>query len=315
MKGEKGFQPGHTPWSKGKTRADDPRIVAKFGEDNHFWGKHHSEETRKKMVENRGEYKWSNETREKTMASKGTFYKSDRYKNIREEWSRKISLGKLNSKIPPYRKYAVDETSFDKCSNGETSYWIGFLMADGAIVSRSGSRSVALCLQERDVEILESFRLFVKSTAPIKVDKHHRVNFVISSNRMCASLSKYGIVERKTGKEQIANIPPEYIKDFIRGYFDGDGCISFNGKHISVRFCCNSKEFIQEIDKHIEKNCGISTTKIWSPEGKGCHYTHYGRDEGVKRIFHYLYDGASVYLKRKFRRFITPELVQLGVPT
>tara|TARA_R100000773_G_C4169417_1_gene83742 strand:+ start:38 stop:460 length:423 start_codon:yes stop_codon:yes gene_type:complete len=36
-------------WNKGKTKSDDPRIKGLCGENNSFWGKKHSEETKNRI--------------------------------------------------------------------------------------------------------------------------------------------------------------------------------------------------------------------------------------------------------------------------
>ena len=76
-------------------------------------------------------------------------------------------------------------------------------------------------------------------------------NHVPNANEMFEDLQKNGFTQNKSSTLALPVIPKEYVADFIRGYFDGDGNVYFK-KHkvrkrkrkkwvFSSRFTCGSK--------------------------------------------------------------------------
>ena len=98
-------------------------------------------------------------------------------------------------------------------------------------------------------------------------------------------------------------IPEQFQKDYIRCLFDGDGGLSFTGKTWEVscdftsHFYNTVQEFQKYIDKHINKTCHNTITVT---DGKSrCHWR--GRQQ-VLKICSFLYDGATIYLNRKYQK-------------
>ena len=60
------------------------------------------------------------------------------------------------------KKYQLDENCFEKVETQEQAYWLGFLYADGT----NTGVSISLRLQERDREVTEEFRKFLKTDSP-----------------------------------------------------------------------------------------------------------------------------------------------------
>lgn len=227
-------------------------------------------------------------------------------------------LKKVGIEVPYRRKYYFNESIFKNCNSPEKAYWIGFLMADGSIDSEFGRHRLSLTLQARDINHLEKFKSFLgygKNLEKKVVNLGYR-NYIlyrlqVDSRRMMRDLLQYGIVPRKTGKEQIKNIPLKYIKDFIRGYFDGDGCIT-ESRTSQANFSISSgnKSFIKKIQGILVEACELNFTKLSIQTPLRTDGTrslswslHYGGRLQGKRIFNYLYDGSSIYLDRKFTKF------------
>jgi len=199
------------------------------------------------------------------------------------------------------------ESIFENCNHPVKAYWIGFIMADGCVVNQKKARKLIIELGEKDVELLKNFNTFVQGGVPIKFTKKGCVRLVLYSKKMVNDLEKYGIVPRKTGKEVIYNIPNEYLSHFIRGYFDGDGSIVTIHRRglIEKRFsiCCANKNFLERIQRIIQKRCKLSLTKIYHNLGRNIYYLCYGGNKMISRIFNYLYCDADIYLNRKRQGF------------
>ncbi len=193
--------------------------------------------------------------------------------------------------------YRHDPDSFKSCDSPDCAYFIGFLMADGCVTGKNGEKLDVL-IHGKDRIILERLREFLKSDHPISVVREKYVAFRIVSPRLTANLAQYGIVPRKTGKEQIKNIPNEYLRDFIRGYFDGDGCISKDKGSLVFNLVCASHPFLSEIQSTLKDTCDVGDVVI-GEHNRGCFRFNYKGNKQVRRIRDFLYKGASMFLPRK----------------
>lgn len=209
------------------------------------------------------------------------------------------------------RQYYLDERIFQVIYKPEIAYWLGFLMADGNVKGNS----LTLRLAQKDKSHLLKFRKFLRCDYPIrrilvknKMRQKIYVQFEIRvhSGQIVKDLKKYGIVARKTGREAIQNIPFEYIRDFILGYFDGDGCIhvSKNGNR-AFSIVSSSLNILKIIQAVLIRQCDLNETKIGKKENS---YTLiYGGNLQIERIYDYLYErgiGTIDYLERKKDKFL-----------
>lgn len=107
-------------------------------------------------------------------------------------------------------------------------------------------------------------------------------------------------------------VPTVYIRDFLRGYFDGDGCISHgcykrkNRKSkvliLMVRFASASREFLNGLKQQLTQKTNLKYGFI--TEGSGCYYLTYSKEDS-KKLFRYMYENINegLYLKRKYNKF------------
>jgi hypothetical protein len=188
----------------------------------------------------------------------------------------------------------------------EAAYWIGFLMADGYILNKLGMYAVQICIQGRDSELNDKFRDFIGTNSKIRLDKLGRSNISVNSKQLVSKLGRFGLSGPKTGREVFRGIPRKLSRHFIRGYFDGDGCVSVLERKynsLSVRFCCASRAFLSKIDEMISGDCGIKSGSVYSNPRGTCHYLTYTGRERIMRIYGYMYSDATTFLDRKKRVF------------
>ena len=219
-------------------------------------------------------------------------------------------------------KYSLDETYFETIDTPEKAYWFGFLYADGSISNEKSVLYVSQC--NKNKELLEKFVKAIKSDVPIRpfITKEHEIRgkivkssqqFVIClyNKKLITDLINLGCVPRKTLKKEFpAWLKPEFYRDYIRGYFDGNGSISSASKssHFSI---CSMENHLLKIKEILEEKCKIvmrinsrfedSKTKELVTSGKN----------NIIPLFHYLYDNATSFLQRKYDIF--NEIISSGM--
>lgn len=207
------------------------------------------------------------------------------------------------------RKYFFDLNFFEVINTEEKAYWLGFLYADG-YVSYKGV--VQLALQERDVSHLEAFKQYLKTDNVPLIYKDNTKAYSLSlcSVKMSTDLINLGCTQKKSlvlkfpTEEQV---PKELIHHFMRGYFDGDGCIYVpNISRNSVFSALGTKEFLDGYEEAllvgIKRDSPNKRTvrENWNENTQGIAY---GGKLQVIKIFQYLYKDATIYLERKFNKF------------
>lgn len=216
------------------------------------------------------------------------------------------------------RKYHFDEHFFDNVDTEDKAYFLGLLYADGCV--QSDRSRITLFLQKRDIDILEKFKKCLQHTKRLKYTKakdfkglpyvsQPQFGLVIDSRIMHTALLKLGCIPRKS---LILTFPsetsvPKYLyQHFIRGYFDGDGCIYLSKDKKRVAFeLVGTRDFMTGIQTILIQSIGLSQTKL-KQQNKIYYLVYGGRNECLK-IRNYLYQDATVYLNRKYNKFFDLE--------
>lgn len=218
------------------------------------------------------------------------------------------------------RKSAIKEDIFDIINSEESAYILGFYIADGCI----SNNKFIIALQEQDKEILEKIRDIMSPITKLNLTKervnksgiitHPMYKFAFACKHITERLEELGYGKGKTEKEKtIKNIVPyEYMWHFIRGYWDGDGCISasetikkVNGKeyhHTNIGFTIISKDknILEEINNFYKQE-GIDSYIY--PDNKGNYLVGTHSLPEIEKIYFKLYNNCSLFLKRKRDKF------------
>lgn len=179
--------------------------------------------------------------------------------------------------------HTYNENFFEKVDTEEKAYWLGFLYADGCVFESYNkntgnlkARTLQLSLAIVDENHLlnfantlgENLHVYYGSTKLNgKEFKYCKVD--INNRKITSDIIQKGCTPRKsltlTFPDEI--ILPENLKrHFVRGYFDGDGCVHVNKKTTSyvVNFV-GTMDIIQEIQSEVYP-IGLNKTKI-RPQG------------------------------------------------
>lgn len=138
------------------------------------------------------------------------------------------------------RKYTLNQNFFDSIDSEEKAYFLGILYADGS--NYTPNNLVCLALQAEDKEILVRLNGLIESNRPLGYKKgrleHHKDTVLLNINNKNISekLVMLGCIRAKALILEFPTedqVPSHLIRHFIRGYFDGDGCVGvYNNKRV-----------------------------------------------------------------------------------
>ena len=155
-----------------------------------------------------------------------------------------------------------------------------------------------------------------------------RAVFKVSSDKLCNSLIKYGCIPNKSKLGIPFNfslINRELWSHFIRGFFDGDGCVyvkTIKNRYVRkttqiiknpfreklskvISFCSTSEQFLKNILIVLTDSCSLTSKPQWNNRLR-TQMIYVLKIEGqkdVKSIQEFLYKKATIFMKRKFDKF------------
>jgi len=206
---------------------------------------------------------------------------------------------KLRKKTPQYR---VNHHFFSQY-NENSCYWAGFILADGYIRNKNRF-TLEIKLQKGDVEHLYKFKRNVEYEGKI-IERDTYYSITISSEQIINDLfTMFNIYNNKSLTCFISDkIPIKYLKDFIRGYFDGDGCITHTTTD-TINFLGTNKT-INFIREYFFTIVGIKLRSKEMPNittnGNICVINYSGKS--AFKCLHYMYNNSTTYLDRKFFKY------------
>lgn len=201
------------------------------------------------------------------------------------------------------RRYTVNEDFFKTIDTEAKAYILGFISADGHLDEKHNR--IKIELNSKDRCILESIRLAMDSTHPIKdvVRKGGYNHSILSINSkiLVNDLKQFDLSSNKstTMGNIYKHIPEELKNHFLRGYFDGDGNITYGKKYSSgtkyLVQVIGTEEFLStSFNSYFESNCSLYKYKscnmyCWKIANKS----------QVDMFITKLYNNATIYLERK----------------
>jgi intein/homing endonuclease len=198
--------------------------------------------------------------------------------------------------------------------NEEQAYTLGFFMADG----HNSVGQAGIKVKSSDYSVLEAMKNCFSEEIKIQNEKHS-CSFVISSTAICDNLRNLGIIEHKSHAEKTFPVlRKELERHFIRGYFDGDGtvfiCKRGHNPYLKCNICSSTRNILDEIQQVLISNdiqCTINCEKrvgksylingsYTSIATMDMYRLYIRRKASIEKLFHYLYDDATIYLQRKY---------------
>lgn len=211
-------------------------------------------------------------------------------------------------------KSKINHLYFSNIDKEEKAYFLGLLFADGYIEAPSKNKAgrISLRLSGSDVYMVEKFKTCIKSDNIIQYKKAYTddrgwsckaaAELSFTSKIINKDLNKLGMFYGKTKLGRaFPDIETELIPHFIRGIFDGDGCLSvkqsLNTKVLNVGIYFPDLSFLESLNNYL-----ISfNIQGYIQKTKTCYYLSFIKDKNIMkdRFLKYIYNNSSIYLNRK----------------
>lgn len=227
-----------------------------------------------------------------------------------------------------YKSKDIDKDFFKEIDTEEKAYILGFFCADGAI---SNKKTFSVRIGLKDINLLLAIRKALKSNHAISIiavshgflkkdgTTSLACNLSITCPQIVSDIKNHNIPVDKTHELIFpSDIPPNLIKHFIRGYFDGDGSVflKMNRRFLKTKDHPNgylwekqsigvsmvgTTSFLESIAQYLRPITG-QHGNIYEDKKKHCSSFLFSRDCCLN-IYHYFYNDATIWLNRKRKIF------------
>lgn len=216
----------------------------------------------------------------------------------------------------------IDLKFFECIDSKEKAYALGLIYSDGSI-DKSG---YGFSFTSKDYDQISLFKNLIKSdhkiceikSFDVRTNKtYNRYSLHICSKKVTKDLLNIGLTNNKSFDCNFPEFNNELIWHFIRGLFDGDGCISQGKKEGQIYFTqILSGELYSNI-KEFFNNCGLNNTKDQiknSLNNKNIYSIKYSSFKDLKYLYDNIYnDSDGLRLERKFKIFSRLKEYKRGV--
>lgn len=186
------------------------------------------------------------------------------HQKTRREIKRATEPGKYR-----WKRDLIRHDYFGVMDSPKKAYVLGLLAADGNVLPKH--HRITLELAAKDADLLSMIRdELVPGGAITTRERHGRTYHLLAfvSRQMIADLASFGVVAAKSRiiawPEQL---PAQYVRAFILGYFDGDGHVTWhdrpNGRYPYLGITGGSPAMLEEIARRITAATGATVGGPW----------------------------------------------------
>lgn len=218
-----------------------------------------------------------------------------------------LKANRIGLKRESYKKF--DKDFFDIIDTEEKAYWLGFIYADGYVSIYNRNYEFGIELSKVDVLHLDKLNKSMNSNVEISIRKRegrYLCNLRFSNKNLVESLIDKGVFLNKTNILKFPSfLEKSLTRHFIRGFFDGDGYVSFNkrkyGYTTRTGFVCNSLDFTKSI-LNVISNILDEEVHYYMDKKSYCFDTSNQRH--AKKLLDYMYKDSTIYLERKYIKYL-----------
>jgi len=194
--------------------------------------------------------------------------------------------------------------SYFKTWSPNMAYILGYIASDGCLHSHDTGISIV----SKDKDILDTISDELESTYCVGPHSANAYHIQIYSSEIYADLIALGLTPRKSLTLKHPSVPSEYLPHFIRGIFDGDGCVSrvVQRKKVTLWTSISSASsgFIR-LMWHNLTELGLQGGHIYAHKATTCNsktttcYELCFRKYDSLKLYDLMYASASIFLQRK----------------
>ena len=214
--------------------------------------------------------------------------------------------------IGAFRKYKMNNNFFKVIDTEQKAYVLGFFYADGYNNQNDGAK-IEINLAAIDEEILHKISACLECNVPLLRIEAYKKDGYTRQDKICIrfrnrvmsdDLAALGAHQAKSLDCVFPNlnqVPEHLLNHFIRGYFDGDGWVTYNKKRndINIGFC-GSHSFIETLNE-ILNNKFHSTVRTYKQDK--ISRVAYAGSNITKNIHEWMYEDATIFLERKMNSY------------
>lgn len=221
-----------------------------------------------------------------------------------------------------YRKqFSVNKNYFETIDSEEKAYWLGFIYADGYI----SENILGIAISTVDLIHLVRFKECIQYTGNINSyitnngysNNTQYSRITIREDKLVYDIYDKGVVYNKTKIIKFPTedkLPKHLINHFLRGYIDGDGCITHSNKKngcfaFSLKIM-GTPVFLKKINDILKPQ---KEKKIYfrkENDNVGC--LEFGGNKQVLNILEYIYKDSTIHLQRKYEKFLLLKQLKHG---
>ena len=198
-----------------------------------------------------------------------------------------------------WSKRPLDEIVFD-CLTAPAAWLCGLIHSDGYV----GNGEIEITIRKLDVEVFIPIQQVLGSN--YEIDCRERET---SYGRTVVTRLRVGSVKlaRRLRALGVKSSSTHYISDelfshFVRGQFDGDGCVTNQSKSGDLKLLfLGNPDFLRELRDRISRLAGIKAVRVY--EATRTWRMDWCARSDVRRLATWMYQGAGPYLlRRKYDR-------------
>jgi hypothetical protein len=199
---------------------------------------------------------------------------------------------------------------FDHLESESSAYWLGFFCADGYLYKNGKQARVLLAVRDSAhlQKFASEFGRTIRMSNPSPDKRTGKVypncQLLLNSKHLCDCIRSFEIPQQKTrglDGRVFEYIPQRSISHFVRGYFDGDGCISKIGFAEYRMTIVSTQPFLRTLRDVVCEATGITGGSL--TDRSGCSALTWCGTERLQVIKTWMYSRASIYLDRKREMF------------
>lgn len=209
------------------------------------------------------------------------------------------------------------DMDFFKRHTPKMAYVLGCFASDGGMfINSGGSKYIQFTSTNR--RFLENIKALLKSKHKISEKKSGNKNWnrcyliQIGSKDLFSDLESMGFTPNKSKKLAMPKVSDVLFNHFVRGYFEGDGCVWYGTydkkgrvvrpRLIQTHFICGDKSFLSKLSTKLNRLAKTRGGSLVNKNNTGFDLS-YSKNDSIK-LYDFIYSGKKkLFSDQKYDKF------------